>query len=86
MLVYGFNRPAIPVDIHVHRISNRIGITDTNKPEETEIVLQKSIDKKYWRKINETFVTFGQNVCLPKNPKCGVCQLTKLCKYYEKNI
>jgi len=48
--------------------------------------LQKSIDKKYWRKINETFVTFGQNVCLPKNPKCGVCQLTKLCKYYEKNI
>ena len=86
VLVYGFNRPAIPVDIHVHRISNRIGIAGTNKPEETEIVLQKSIDKKYWRKINETFVTFGQNVCLPKNPKCDICQLTKLCKYYEKNI
>ena len=86
VLVYGFKTPAIPVDIHVHRISNRIGIADTNKPEETEIVLQKSIDKKYWTKVNETFVTFGQNVCLPKNPKCSVCQLTKLCKYYEKNI
>ncbi|HEY7226752.1 MAG TPA: endonuclease III [Nitrososphaeraceae archaeon] len=86
VLVYGFKTPAIPVDIHVHRISNRIGIADTNKPGETEIVLQKSIDKKYWTKVNETFVTFGQNVCLPKNPKCSVCQLTKLCKYYEKNI
>lgn len=86
VLVYGFNRPAIPVDIHVHRISNRLGIADTTKPEETEIVLQKSIDKKYWSKVNEAFVTFGQNVCLPKNPKCGVCQLTKLCKYYKENI
>src|SRR5215467_14120851 len=86
VLVYGFNRPAIPVDIHVHRISNRLGIADTTKPEETEIVLQKSIDKKYWSKVNETFVTFGQNVCLPRNPKCGVCQLTKLCKYYKENI
>jgi endonuclease III len=86
VLVYGFDRPAIPVDIHVHRISNRLGIADTTKPEETEIVLQKSVDKRYWSKVNETFVTFGQNVCLPRNPKCGVCQLTKLCKYYKENI
>jgi endonuclease-3 len=85
VLVYGFKKPAIPVDIHVHRISNRIGIVDTKKPEETEIVLQKSIEKKYWTKVNETFVTFGQNICLPKKPKCNVCHLTKFCKYYEKN-
>jgi endonuclease-3 len=85
VLVYGFDKPAIPVDIHVHRISNRLGIADTTKPEDTEIVLQKSIDRRYWRKVNETFVTFGQNVCLSKNPKCCVCQLTKLCKYYKKN-
>ncbi|HEY9398860.1 MAG TPA: endonuclease III [Nitrososphaeraceae archaeon] len=85
VLVYGFKKPAIPVDIHVHRISNRIGIVDTKKPEETEIILQKSIERKYWTRINETFVTFGQNICLPKNPKCNVCHLTKFCKYYEKN-
>lgn len=86
VLVYGFKKAAIPVDIHVHRISNRIGIVNTKNPEETENVLQKSIDKKYWIRVNETFVTFGQNICLPIKPKCNVCQLTKMCKYYSKNI
>lgn len=85
VLVYGFRKPAIPVDIHVHRISNRIGIVNTKKPEETEIDLQKSIDRRYWTGVNETFVTFGQNICLPIKPKCNLCQLTKICKYYGKN-
>jgi len=85
VLVYGFKKPAIPVDVHVHRIANRIGIVNTKMPEETEIVLRKSIERKYWTRVNETFVTFGQNICLPRNPKCNVCHLTKLCKYYKKN-
>jgi len=85
VLVYGFRKPAIPVDIHVHRISNRIGIVNTKKPEETEIDLQKSIDSRYWIGINETFVTFGQNICLPIKPKCNLCHLTKICKYYGNN-
>jgi len=85
VLVYGFRKPAIPVDVHVHRISNRIGIVNTKKPEETEILLQKSIDRKYWIAVNETFVVFGQNICLPIKPKCNVCRLTNLCKYYENN-
>jgi endonuclease-3 len=85
VLVYGFRKPAIPVDIHVHRISNRIGIVNTKKPEETEIDLQKSIDRRYWTRINETLVTFGQNICLPIKPKCNLCHLTKICKYYKKN-
>jgi endonuclease III len=85
VLVYGFKKPAIPVDVHVHRISNRIGIVNTKKPEDTEIVLQKSIDRKYWISVNETFVVFGQNICLPIKPKCNVCRLTNLCKYYENN-
>lgn len=85
VLVYGFKKPAIPVDVHVHRISNRIGIVNTKKPEDTEIVLQKSIDRKHWIAVNETFVVFGQNICLPIKPKCNVCRLTNLCKYYENN-
>jgi endonuclease-3 len=85
VLVYGFKKPAIPVDVHVHRISNRIGIVNTKKPEDTEIVLQKSIDRNYWIAVNETFVVFGQNICLPIKPKCNVCRLTNLCKYYENN-
>lgn len=85
VLVYGFKKAAIPVDTHVHRISNRIGIVNTKKPEETETVLQKSIEKKYWIDVNETFVRYGQNICLPIKPKCNVCRLTEICKYYEKN-
>lgn len=85
VLVYGFGKPAIPVDVHVHRISNRIGIVNTKKPEETEIVLQKAIDVKYWTAINETFVVFGQNICLPIKPKCNLCRLTELCKYYKND-
>lgn len=85
VLVYGFRKPAIPVDVHVHRISNRIGIVNTKKPEETEIVLRKSIDRKYWTAVNETFVVFGQNICLPIKPKCNLCRLTKICKFYEIN-
>jgi endonuclease-3 len=85
VMVYGFRKPAIPVDVHVHRISNRIGIVNTKKPEETEIVLQKAIDRKHWIAVNETFVVFGQNICLPIKPKCNVCRLTNLCKYYENN-
>ena len=85
VLVYGFGKPAIPVDVHVHRISNRIGIVNTKKPEETEIVLQKAIDMKYWTSINETFVVFGQNICLPIKPKCNLCRLTELCKYYKND-
>ena len=85
VLVYGFRKPAIPVDVHVHRISNRIGIVNTKKPEETEIVLQKSIDRKYWTVVNETFVVFGQNICMPIKPKCNLCRLTKICKFYKNN-
>jgi endonuclease-3 len=81
VLVYGFNKPAIPVDTHVHRISNRLGIVKTKKPEETEIVLIKLLDKKYWLEINEFFVKFGQTICRPVNPKCGVCKLNKTCSY-----
>ncbi|MCW3975881.1 MAG: endonuclease III [Candidatus Bathyarchaeota archaeon] len=82
VLVYGFNKPAIPVDTHVHRISNRLGIVKTKKPEETEIVLTKLLDQKYWLEINEFFVKFGQTICRPVNPKCGVCKLNKTCSYF----
>ncbi|HET6730952.1 MAG TPA: endonuclease III, partial [Nitrososphaeraceae archaeon] len=73
VLVYGFNKPAIPVDVHVHRISNRLGIVHAKTPEETEIELTKVIDMKNWIRINNTFVMYGQNVCLPRRPRCDLC-------------
>jgi len=82
VLVYAFNEPAIPVDIHVHRISNRIGIVRTQNPKKTEEELVKKIDKKFWLVLNNTFVRYGQNICLPLRPKCEVCNLKNICDYY----
>ena len=83
VLVYAYEIPAIPVDIHVHRISNRLGLVETKNPEETEQELMKKIDKKYWIDINDTFVMYGQNICKPISPMCDVCKIKKSCKYYK---
>src|SRR3972149_2507453 len=85
VLVYAFDKPAIPVDIHVHRISNRLGLVNTKTPEDTEIELMKKIPKKYWLEINDTFVMYGQNICKPISPQCTVCKIKNYCKYYKTN-
>jgi len=86
VLVYAFEKPAIPVDTHVHRISNRLGLVQTKTPEETEFELMKKIPKKYWLRINDTFVMYGQNICKPISPLCDVCQIKKECNYYKTNF
>jgi endonuclease III len=85
VLVYGFNKPTIPVDIHVHRISNRLGLVNTKTPEKTEIELNNIVNKKHWLKLNNIFVMYGQNICLPVAPKCELCELKKICKFYHVN-
>ena len=83
VLVYAYEKPAIPVDIHVHRISNRLGLVDTKTPEDTEQELMKKIPKKYWIEINDTFVMYGQNICKPISPLCNKCKIRKDCKYFK---
>ena len=83
VLVYAFEKPAIPVDIHVHRISNRLGLVDTKTPEDTEQALLHMIPKKYWLRINDTFVMYGQNICKPVSPMCDVCMIRSKCKFYN---
>ena len=83
VLVYAFEKPAIPVDIHVHRISNRLGLVQTKTPEETEIKLMEKIPKKFWIEINDTFVMYGQNICKPISPMCDVCKIKKSCEFYK---
>src|SRR5437899_9195016 len=85
VLVYGFKRPAIPVDTHVHRIFNRIGVVKTKTPEETEEELTKIVDRKDWLPLNEVFVKFGQLICKPIGPRCPVCPLTDRCDWYREN-
>ena len=83
VLVYAYEKPAIPVDIHVHRISNRLGLVKTKNPEETEFELMKITPKRLWLDINETFVKYGQNICKRISPMCNVCKITNSCKYYK---
>ncbi len=86
VLVYAFDKPAIPVDTHVHRIANRLGLVSSKSAEETEYMLMEKVDISYWKRINDTFVMFGQNVCRPIAPLCSICMLKDTCRYYmERN-
>jgi endonuclease-3 len=86
VLVYGFNKPAIPVDTHVHRIANRLGLVQTKTPEQTEEELTKTVPKRYWLELNELFVRFGQTTCKPIGPRCDICTLTADCRYYREVV
>lgn len=79
VMTLGFGEPAICVDVHVHRIFNRLGYIKTKNPEETEFVLREKLPVKYWIPINTLMVTHGQNVCKPINPKCNVCPIAEFC-------
>ena len=76
----GFNKPAICVDVHVHRIFNRLGYVKTKTPEETEFALREKLPLKHWIDINTLLVTHGQNVCKPIKPMCGICPIKDYCR------
>ncbi|MEM2974477.1 MAG: endonuclease III [Candidatus Micrarchaeia archaeon] len=84
VMLYAFGqRGHIPVDTHVHKVSNRLGLVNTKSPEKTEFELMKIIPKKYWRKLNELFVQHGQQICKAM-PKCIICPVKKYCRYFLK--
>ncbi|GBR73039.1 endonuclease III [Candidatus Termititenax aidoneus] len=76
VLALGFDIPAVCVDTHVHRISNRLGWAQTKTPEETEFALRKIFPENKWSAINKIIVAFGQTICRPIGPKCALCVLT----------
>ncbi len=81
VLAYTFKKPAIAVDIHVHRISNRLGWVKTKTPEETEEALKEVVPKNLWIEVNRLFVGHGQTICVPINPKCNICPIRKYCDF-----
>jgi endonuclease-3 len=82
VLSEAFDQDAICVDVHVHRICNRIGWIETKTPEESEMALRKDLPVKYWKTINSLLVLYGQQVCKPISPHCSLCGINALC---EKN-
>lgn len=79
VLVEGFKIPAICVDTHVHRISNRIGYVKTKSPDQTEMALRKRLPKRHWVRYNELLVAFGQVLCRPVSPFCSRCPVAEMC-------
>jgi endonuclease-3 len=80
VLAKGYNIPAICVDTHVHRISNRIGYVQTKNPHETETVLRKILPEQWWSVINTAFVRHGQEICKPIGPRCYECPVEQYCQ------
>ena len=83
VLVDAFGKPAIPVDTHVHRISNRIGLVHTKNPDETEFALEKIVPEEYWIELNDLMVQFGQDICRPISSKHEECPIAEYCDYYQ---
>lgn len=79
VLARAFGKHTLGVDVHVHRISNRLGIVRSKKPEETEEMLVRLLPADLLPSLNRNFVAFGQTVCLPRKPLCGLCPLNQIC-------
>lgn len=84
VVALGFGMPAICVDVHVHRMSNRFGLIKTETPFETEMTLRRILPVEYWQTWNSYLVAFGQTRCSPRNPKCDGCPIREWCDFGRK--
>lgn len=79
VLAFAFGKLVLPIDVHCHRIPNRLGWIRTKMPEETERELMKILPKRFWREFNSAFVQFGREICLPVSPWCSRCPVAGFC-------
>ena len=79
VVALAFDKPAICVDVHVHRITNRLGLLKTKTPLDTEMALRKILPTRYWKTWNSYLVSFGQTLCFPRNPRCDLCPIHPYC-------
>ncbi|MBI5798081.1 endonuclease III [Candidatus Woesearchaeota archaeon] len=80
VVIEGYDKPGVCVDVHNWRILNRLGYLKAKNPEETEFAIRKKLPQKYWNKLNYILVAFGQNTCVPVSPLCSKCPVYKYCE------
>ena len=85
VLAFAFGKLVLPIDVHCHRIPNRLGWIVTRTPEESERALMKVLPKRFWREFNSAFVQFGREICLPVSPKCSECPVVDYCDKVNVN-
>lgn len=83
VLAFGFNTPAFPVDTHVFRVTNRLGLSESSTPEKCEEQMTKLVDREKWSSLHHFFVLYGRYYCKAIKPNCQECEFKKICKYYE---
>jgi endonuclease-3 len=81
VLIYAFNRPALCVDTHMHRITNRLGWIQTRSPDQTEKALERVMPEDCWAGSNRLFLQHGRAICTPGVPQCGICPVQDRCAY-----
>jgi endonuclease III len=81
VLIYAFEIPALCVDTHMHRITNRLGWVRTKTPEQTERALELVIPRDLWARSNRLFLQHGRAICTPGVPRCSVCPIRSWCAY-----
>ena len=86
VLAFGYQIPAIVVDTHVFRITQRLGWLIAKNPEETELKLEKLVPKRYWLDINRVIVKHGRTLCKPIGPKCQICPVLNYCKFGKNKL
>lgn len=79
VMTVAFGKPGICVDVHVHRISNRLGYVRTRDPFQTEMALRRKLPRRYWIRYNTLLVGFGQSLCTPVSPWCSRCPVRRIC-------
>jgi endonuclease-3 len=79
VVAQAYGKPAICVDTHVHRITNRWGYVRTETPAQTETALRAQLPARHWIEINDLLVAFGQTICHPTSPRCSICPIARFC-------
>jgi endonuclease-3 len=86
VLLFSMDKNICPVDTHVHRIVNRIGIVKESAPDKTFFALNENFPPEIAHQFHTNLIRLGREICLPRNPTCGICPLIKICKYESKNL
>ncbi len=86
VLLFSLHRNVCPVDTHVHRILNRVGVVNTNQPDKTYYLIKDHIPQNSGHTLHTNLLRLGREFCLPSNPKCSICPIEKICNYTSKNF
>ncbi|MGC9356850.1 MAG: endonuclease III domain-containing protein [Anaerolineae bacterium] len=87
VLLFAFDRPAFPVDTHVHRVSRRLGlIPEGTSREKAHDILEDLVPEKLYYAFHIELIRHGRQTCVARDPHCEVCPLNDLCAYYQEQI